>query len=198
MQQPLVPHACMPECQAHATAGRLCRSAGLLFLSSQLCFPQQWIPSALPQTADGTVFPRLRPGAYNDPATLQLRRSPMDPSFWLLMCGYFIMSEAAGLPTLLAELGLQPGQLGRLLFYGVEPPPAQALAAWPQLPGVERLILQSSRFPLDALLPLLPRLQVRCAVLCRAALGGHACTGVRFVTTRGWPACLAGAAAGLI
>lgn len=117
------------------------------------------------QTAGGIVFRKL-PAAS---VVAQLRRrSPDDPAAWLLMCAHMALSEAADLPMLLAGLGVQPHQLARLLFNGVGPPPPETVAAWPQLSAATRLILNFSSFPLDVLLPLLPRLQVRCAVLWRA------------------------------
>lgn len=113
-------------------------------------------------------LPGLTPAA---PVVAQLRRrSPADTAAWLLMCAHMALSEAADLPTLLAGLGVQPHQLARLLFNGVGPPLPQTVAAWPQLSAATRLILNISSFPLDVLLPLLPRLQVRCAVVCCGAV----------------------------
>lgn len=148
----------------HANLACICRLPALLAL----------------QTSYGTEFPGQQ--LYNAPAVVQLRRRSLsEPPAWLLMCAHIVMSDDACLSALLEALAVQPGQLARLLFEGAGAEPELSPDAWPQLPGATRLILTYANLPLDALLPRLPRLEVRCATLCalvRCNSAGRACCAV--------------------
>ena len=116
------------------------------------------------QSAAGTTFVRCGTGgtwpASAPPVIVQLRRSPANPSSWLLSCSNFYFCEDATMHELLAALAVQPQHLARLLLEECAVA-LRTVRAWPLLPGVTRLVLDYSLAPLDQLLPKFPRLQAR-------------------------------------